>query len=463
MYHRFSPPAAGITRHIQDMVMDKKWSELTPAQKREHRFREWLKSPGGFDSPAAEKAYNVRLKRLADTLLMKKTDRVPVTLPVDNFPALYSGLTLHKVMYDYDALYQAWKKFLNDFELDMAVGPGMVYPAKVFDIVDYKLYAWPGHGLPLTANGHQFVEGEYMKAEDYDAFIADPSDYCLRTWLPRAIGATAAFAKLPSLTSMLGKPQGFVFALEQPDVQAAFRTLASAGEEMARYQQVIMKFGKEAQAAGYPSIRGGVAMAPFDSLGDALRGTKGVIMDMYRRPDKVLKAVEVITDFAIKNTIEQMNAMGGVMVTFPLHKGDDTFMSAAQFDKFYWPSLKRFILALIDEGIMVSLFAEGKYNTRLETVKDLPPGWILWHFDQTDMALAKKVLGNTQCITGNVPSSLVCTGTPEAVKEYCLNLIRLCAKDGGYILTGGASCAEAKAENLRAMMEAAKEYGVNKK
>ena len=439
--------------------MNKTWSELTPAEKREQRFRGWLKSPGGFKSPAAEKAYNTRIQRLADTLLMKKTDRVPVTLPVDNFPALYAGLTLHGVMYDYDALYHSWKKFLNDFEMDTLASPGVVYPAKVFDIVDYKLYAWPGHGLPITANGHQFVEGEYMKADEYDALISDPSDYCLRTFLPRAMGALAAFKKLPPLTSMLGKPQGFLFTLRQPDVQAAFQALADAGREMAKYQQTVMKFGKEAQAAGYPAIKGGVAMAPFDSLGDALRGTKGVILDMYRRPEKVLKAVEVITDFAIKNTIEQVNAMGGVMVTFPLHKGDDTFMSAAQFDKFYWPSLKRFILALIDEGIMVSLFAEGKYNTRLEKVKDLPPGWILWHFDQTDMALAKKVLGNTQIITGNVPSSLMCTGTPEAVKGYCRNLIELCAKDGGYILTGGASCAEARAENLRAMMEAAKESG----
>jgi hypothetical protein len=45
------------------------------------------------------------------------------------------------------------------------------------------------------------------------------------------------------------------------------------------------------------------------------------------------------------------------------------------------------------------------------------------------------------------------------VKEYCRKLIETCAPGGGYILTGGASSAEAKAENLRAMMEAAKEYG----
>ncbi len=439
--------------------MDKNWSELTPAEKREKRFRNWLQPAGGFDSPAAEKLYHTRLKRLADTLLKKPTDRVPVNLPVDNFPALYAGLTVHDVMYDYAALYRAWKKYLDDFEMDLISGPGMVYPARVFDIVDYKLYAWPGHGLPLNASGHQFVEGEYMTADEYDALITDPSDYLMRTFLPRAMGSLKAFSKLPPLTSLLGKPQALLMVAGQPDVQAAFQALADAGREVYKYQQVVMKFAQEARAAGFPSIPGGVTMAPFDSLGDALRGTKGVILDMYRRPEKVLKAVDVITDFAIRNTIEQVNAAGGVMVNFPLHKGDDTFMSAAQFDKFYWPSLKRFILALINEGIMVSLFAEGKYNTRLETVKDLPSGWILWHFDQTDMSRAKKVLGNTQCVTGNVPSSLICTGTPEAVKAYCRRLLDLFAADGGYILTGGASCPEAKAANLRAMMEAAKEYG----
>src|SRR4030042_660544 len=111
--------------------MEKKQSGLTPAEKRDKRFREWLKTDIKFDSPAAEKAYHTRIKRLADTLLMKKADRVPVTLPVDTFPALYAGTTFHKVMYDYDELYRAWNKFLHDFEMDSFMGPGMVYPGRV--------------------------------------------------------------------------------------------------------------------------------------------------------------------------------------------------------------------------------------------------------------------------------------------------------------------------------------------
>jgi uroporphyrinogen-III decarboxylase len=118
--------------------------------------------------------------------------------------------------------------------------------------------------------------------------------------------------------------------------------------------------------------------------------------------------------------------------------------------------------ALIDEGIMASLFAEGRYNRRLEYIKDFPRGWVTWQFDQTDMADAKRIVGQTCCISGNVPSSIMLTGTAGEVKEYCRKLIETCAKGGGYILSGGASMTEAKPENLRAMMEAAKEYGIYK-
>jgi len=181
---------------------------------------------------------------------------------------------------------------------------------------------------------------------------------------------------------------------------------------------------------------------------------------MYRQPEIMLEAIDMITRWTIERTINNVNASGGFMVSFPLHKGDDTFMSNRQFEKFYWPSLKKVIDALIEEGIMVSLFAEGKYNLRLEYIKDFPKGWVVWQFDQTDMARAKKIVGATCCIAGNVPSSIMLTGTAQEVKEYCRRLIETCAPGGGYVLSGGATATEARPENLRAFMEAAREYGM---
>jgi len=137
-------------------------------------------------------------------------------------------------------------------------------------------------------------------------------------------------------------------------------------------------------------------------------------------------------------------------------------MSEKHYRTFYWPSLKRVIMAMVDEGILPILFAEGSYNKRLDIIKELPRGAAAWYFDQTDIFKAKEVLGDTACILGNVPTSLMMTGTPAEVKEHCKRLIEGCGKGGGYVLAGGANIDKGNPDNLRAMMAAAKEYGVYK-
>jgi len=443
------------------MEKGKEWAEMTPEEKREERFKRWISPPDAkFASPEAEKAYRERATRLGNTLRLKEPDRVPVQLPSGNFPAYYVGGTLQKVMYDYDELRRAWTKFIHDFDMDTYRGPGLVHAGRVLEILDYKLYKWPGHGVAPDVKGYQFVEGEYMMADEYDALIRDPSDFSFRVLMPRLAGALEPLKKFAPFSSMLGRPMNMVPTFMRPDVRAAFQALMDAGEEMSRWQKAVSACNREALAIGLPSLIGGAAAAPFDTIGDALRGTRGIMTDMYRQPGKLLEALDFIADLNIERAIESVNASGGIAAWFALHKGDDTFMSLKQFETFYWPTLRKVIMALINEGIMVSLFAEGRYLTRLEVIKDLPRGWSMWHFDQTDMATAKKVLGDTACIAGNVPTSLMCTGTAQNVKECCRRLIEVCAPGGGYILTGGASATETNAENLHAMMDAAKEYGV---
>ena len=444
--------------------MEKKWAELTPEGKREERFRRWLTPPDiDFVSLQAKEAYQARLNRLANAYQLKEPDRVPVEIPFGNLPLKWSSIKLHTAMYDYDELRRVWKKLIHDFEMDTYGGPGGVIPGRVYDLMDYKLYKWPGHGLPADASGFQFAEGEYMRADEYDTLIRDPSDFWLRLYLPRVFGVFESFKWLQPYTSIIELPAGYFAPYSRPDVQAALQTLIEVGKEYSKYREVIVECIREAARAGVPSPRaGGLTKAPFDTLGDTMRGTQGIMMDIYRQPDKLHEAMDKIADLTIEQAIASTNATGGIMAGFPLHKGADGFMSQKQFETFYWPSLKKVILTLANEGIMSSLFAEGSYMTRLDIVKDLPKGWVLWRFDKTDMATAKKVLGDKCCISGNVPSSLLSTGTAQEVKEYCRHLIEVCAPGGGYILSAGASVDRAPQENLRAMMEAAKEYGVYK-
>ena len=444
--------------------MSKQWSEMTPEEKREERFRRYCDTTDKeFESPAAKQLYQERAQRMYDVLHLKVPDRVPVSLPAEYFPAYHGGVNLHTVMYDYEELKRCWLKYMREFEMDSFSGPGLVHSGKTMDIMDYRYMAWPGHGIGKDVSSYQYLEREAMKADEYDDLIRDPSDFIMRKVLPRSIGELKAFEKLGPVSNSLGMPSNFVAAAANPEIRKAYRKLIEAGEELEKWGEAVRAVSREALRAGFPAMMGGIGTAPFDVLADTLRGTRGAISDMYRQPEKMLAAMDRIADIIIANARLALADGNGIMFSFPLHKGDDVFMSDTQFEKFYWPSLRKIIVALAQEGIISSLFAEGAYNKRLKYIKDVPAGWTTWLFDQTDMSEAKKALNGIACISGNIPSSLVCTGTPEKVKEYCRYLIDTCAPGGGYILAGGASATEAPAENLRAIMDVAKQYGVYKK
>ncbi len=440
--------------------MSNEGAGLTPAEKREERFKRWL-SPrdARFAGPSAAAAYHARVGRFIKAIKLEEPDRVPCILPAAFFPAYYAGTTLQKAIYDFAELKRAWLKFLHDFEADAYHGPGLVIPGRALEGLDFRLYKWPGHGLAADALSYQFAEGEYMRADEYDALIRDPSDFWLRTYIPRVFGRLEPFRRLSPLTSVMEIPMGFLTSYARPDVQAALEALARAGREMTPWLEAVGEVNRLALEAGYPAVWTGFAKAPFDVLGDTLRGTRGIMMDVFQRPDRLREAMARLTPIVIEAAIASADASGVPTVMMPLHKGADGFLSPQQFVTFYWPSLRQVILGLVDAGLVPVLFAEGSYNSRLDVVKDLPAASVIWYFDQTDMARAKQILGGRACLAGNVPASLIATGTPQAVKEHCRRLIEVCGRGGGYILTGGTAIDRCDPENLRAVMNAALEYG----
>ena len=54
---------------------------------------------------------------------------------------------------------------------------------------------------------------------------------------------------------------------------------------------------------------------------------------------------------------------------------------------------------------------------RLEQLADVPKGKVVYHFETVDMARAKKILGETACISGNLSATLLESGTKERVAD----------------------------------------------
>lgn len=213
---------------------------------------------------------------------------------------------------------------------------------------------------------------------------------------------------------------------------------------------------------GFPTIMTGMCEAPYDILGDYFRGTMGIFEDLTD-PDMQGYMDEACELFA-QQQIQLLSYLQYVdmpykRVFFPLHKGMDGFMTDEQYERLYWKPLKKIIMALIDFGVTPYIYAEGKYDTRIDYLTDVPKGKVYYHLEQADMKRAKGKLSGIACISGNLPISLLEFGKKEDVIDRTKQLLDDCAPGGGYVFDFDGSLENAKEENVDAMFETLEKYG----
>ncbi len=422
----------------------------------------WCSTSGiNFQSPEAERFYKERARRIADVVQLKIPDRVPVVPSFGSFPVFYHGYTGEEGMFDPIKTCQAFKNALLDFMPDVCVAPGFAN-GPFYEAIDYRPLLLPGRGVPANA-GFQFVEAEYITAEDfYDHFLDDPSDFMLRVFLPRVSGVMQPLKQLRPLHECFSYYLGIgpnVARLPLPDIESALEKLKEAGKIAVELNRPIESFENFALSMGFPIFHGGGTAAPYDVIGDFIRGTRGVMLDMYRRPDKLLAAMNKMVPYLIDMGLQAKDRRG-CFVGIPLHKHSEGFMSQEQFRTFFWPSLKKVMLGLIEEGLVPVPFFEGETTARLEVIRDIPPGKAIYHFQNVNLYKARDALAGVVCFEGNVPASLLCTGTPEQVELYVKDLIDIFGRNCGLILNSGSVMDTARYDNVKAMFEFARKYGV---
>jgi hypothetical protein len=436
----------------------------TRLQEKIQRLRDDIEKKHG---KTVDQLRNEREKRINDAIMLRLPDRVPVSIQTGVFACRYAGIPISTMYYDHVAYWEACVKTIVDFEPDsgniMAAGTSGL----VNELLDVRTQRWPGGNLPPDIP-YQFVEGEYMKEGEYDIFLSDPSDFLLRHYLPRIYGTLEPLAKLPPIRNMVGGFfGGIIGVLALPEFKELGEKLSRAAAEQDRLMKVSLELSEMAEQLGYPSqfgVRGrgfGVGGAPFDMVSDFLRGMRGAMLDMYRCPEKLLTACEMIQEWRFSEAAPAIldNQGNPPRVFMALHRGSDGFMSIKQFEKFYWPGLKKAILKAIDLGYIVAPFFEGVWDDRLEYLLELPRGKVIFWCERTDVFKAKEVLGDHMCIQGGVPPTLLQTGSPQDIEEHCKRLIKVVGKGGGLIVGPGSAMDFAKPENVKAMVDSVKKYG----
>jgi hypothetical protein len=406
-----------------------------------------------------EQLYEEREKRVRDAIELREPDRIPLTANVNT--SSYTGIQNSAAYYDPIGWKRAMRKITLDLEPDMC-NAGLPTSGDALEALDVKNRLWPGGPLPPDYE-YQFVEGEWMKEDEYDLFLSDPSDFMIRYYLPRMYGALLPLSKLPPLGVLFQGFEGVTPLFASPEFIRLARSLSRAGRETAKFRKTIGDAYEDLASLGFPAFAhvgtGGVGGAPYDTVSSFLRGMKGAMLDMYRQPEKLLLACDMILERRIAGaTPADPKKRGNPKRTgMPLWRGDKSFMSDKQFEKFYWPGLKKALQATMDLGYVPIPFFEAEFGDRLERLLELPKGKIVASVEYMDATQAKEILGGHTCIMVRGPLSSKLWSLRE-VEKYTKDLIDRCGKGGGLILNIRLPD-KGTTEEFKTMLDSIREYG----
>jgi len=411
--------------------------------------------------------YQERLKRFNDAMALTEPDRVPCAPHCGTYFATNAGYTMAEIVYDVGKAKDAAFKYMDRYEPDLAMSIANLHPGRgpLKEKLGVKWLQWAGQpGSNIDINSmHQFIEKPYLAEDEYPELIGDFTGWLIKKYLPQGYKAMEPFAKL----DFYGMTKGLDIAFEcipfaDPEFQSSLKALCEVGEAAKALLDEYKAYDLEIAERGYPIPYVSVTEAPFDQLSDGLRGTMGVMLDLYAQPENVLAAIEQFTPRAISCVTDNVkpSADSTNLVFMPLHKGMDGFMSDEHYRKFYWDSLFRVVNALIEAGLTPLLYSEGKYDSRVECMMDLPKGKTFIHFEDADMSRVKKLLGNVACLSGGISSHMLAYDTKEQVVEKVKRNMDILAPGGGFIFDLGDTIeSTAKPENVEAMFDTVKAYG----
>ncbi|MBR2328717.1 MAG: hypothetical protein IKA58_02400 [Clostridia bacterium] len=416
-------------------------------------------------TPENQKKYDEKVARVQAAIALKEPDRVPITPSTDAFPIINAGFTVGEVIYDtsLQKMKQAVVKYLNDFDPDKTGGVGMVFAGEgpMLELERSKNMRWAGMpGDIIDINSiQQHIEFPTLLDDEFEEFFSDRTGWSLRKQTPRTSGLLEPFAKL-RLGGMMGARM-LAAQVSTPEFKAMLEDLWKLNELQQVYQAGVKDVNETVREMGYPDFSGGMAAVPFDSYSDGLRGTILSLQDLYDHEDEVEKYIEE----TFEQQLHMIRMQGanpankGKHVFMALHKGMDGFMSDEHYRHFYWRHLQKIIETIIEVDMVPYIFTEGKYNSRLDCLTEVPVGKVFYHFETVDMALAKSKLKDIACISGGFSTNILQFGKPEQVKDEVKRLLDICAPGGGFIFETSSALSHVKRENVEAMFETVKEYG----
>jgi len=382
-------------------------------------FVEHQQTVYGVNNLKNNQLFNEHLNRLIKAVALEKPDRVPVCHDADNVAALLKGLKLKD--FCTDPVY-AHKMALEGI---LELGGGQFDAChQPVNLPQFLGFMWLSDmklpGRELRDNEiWQLDEKPLMTEEDYD-FILD------KGW--------NAFVGMYAKTRL------------KDDIFEAFQTMMAISPE-------IIKNIKDAGIV--PITEGAAALPPVESF-FAARSMTSMMRDLFRFPDKVEAACDVVMEETLETLEEILKSQAPFAVFTGGTRTTPEFLSPKLWERFYFKYQKGIAEKIIEAGSVVYFHMDGRWDLGLEYFREFPKGKCIFACDGlTDIYKVKEILGESMCVMGDVPPSLLALGDPHEVYAYCSKLIREIGPSGFILGPGCVAPANAKPENIKAMLSAA--------
>ena len=247
--------------------------------------------------------------------------------------------------------------------------------------------------------------------------------------------------------------QGFTYLID-PDRIDMKRIEAAYSQEAQKHREWMARWQQE----DIVNLAGPMTTIPIDLLIYA-RGAEG-FLDLLEYPEKMKAVNDFMTPgmIAVNRFLAKRSNIGIQRISIQNFTAD--MVSPHTFEDLCWPWMKRIVEEFLRDDCTIILHLDGNWKPFYHYFKDFTPGRIVLELEFSDMKEAKRILGKTLCLKGNVSCTDLAFATPGQVKDRCKELIDDCASGGGFILSSGCEApANSKPENIEAMIETAITYG----
>ncbi|GAG43560.1 unnamed protein product, partial [marine sediment metagenome] len=181
---------------------------------------------------------------------------------------------------------------------------------------------------------------------------------------------------------------------------------------------------RECKERGYVPVSAGGTTIPFECLCGG-RSMEEFFLDLYRIPDKVKAALDVMQPDMIRLGVEGARRSGIPAVWVGGWRAASAMLSPKMWNEFVFPYYLEMVTQLAENDIVSVLHFDHDWTRDLSRLRELPARSCILNLDGwTDIRRAKEILGDQMAIMGDVPAPLLATGTPDGVRAYVRDLVR---------------------------------------